>query len=150
MSAFICDKGHFVYLVKAAAHISRFSFSWYHDNKSTRLNAADREQLADVANMLYRENLASVSYRYPGDKTSATLPGPCVTEAITARDFLRPIPHIKPVQVLKSISCLEYQSCEHPGWKESEAYTFLRSLEQSAINALPGYEDAPWGFPENR
>jgi len=52
------------------------------------------------------------------------------------------------VQVLKSIDCLDYQSCEHPGWAASEAKAFIDRLQSAAIHALPGYEAAIWGAPE--
>jgi hypothetical protein len=45
---------------------------------------------------------------------------------------------------LKAISCYEYQSCEHPGWRKSEAHAFCEALRDMAIGCLPGYDDAPW------
>jgi hypothetical protein len=37
-----------------------------------------------------------------------------------------------------------YQSCEHPGWEESEARKFCQQLTEGAIARLPGYEAAAW------
>lgn len=124
-------------------------FRWYHEKESHQLGAHECERAAEVGMMLLLENIKSVSFRYPRDKSSATLPGPVGGEAISRSDFAR-VAHFspEPVQVLKSVSCLRYQSCEHPEWETSEAYAFLESLEQSAINALPGYEEAAWGAPE--
>lgn len=155
MSAYLCSKSHFVYLVAAAtsARILRnygpLSWNKYGDEDRATLPQGDFERSAEVANMLVRENLASLAYRYPEDKTSATLPGPNESFSITERDFENAGGiEIDPVQLLKSIKCLEYQSCEHPGWKTSEAHAFCKRLESAAINSLTGYSKAVWGAPE--
>jgi hypothetical protein len=153
MSAYICEKKHFVYLIAAAMspRLSRHSsrLAWFHDGQLHELRPRDRERAAEVANMLYLENIRSVSHRYPGDKSSATLPGTSGGSPITARDFIGS-PDIDPVQVLKAIHCLDYQSCEHPGWEASEAHAFLASLSKAAVCVLPGYEAANWGAPETK
>lgn len=51
-----------------------------------------------------------------------------------------------PLVVLKAIACLQYQSCEHPGWLDSEARVFCQALRAVTIAALPGYHQAP-GWP---
>lgn len=149
MSAFIVDKDHIIYLVSAALNYASSwhgSFSWYHNGQRGEIRSGDYERAADAANMLWRENIRSVSHRYPNE-SSATLPGPRgETFEITARD----IPHfvrVESVQVLKSCSCFEYQSCEHDEWEKSEVFAFIQSLKDSAINALPGYDKAKWGAP---
>ena len=48
------------------------------------------------------------------------------------------------VDVLKAISCYEYQACEAPGWERSAARTFCEGLRRAVTPALPGYTDAPW------
>jgi hypothetical protein len=153
MSAYIVDKNHIVYLVQAAmqnagGHASYGPMHWYFGNPTQHdaIPSGDYIKAAEVANMLWRENIASVSYRYPEDKTSATLPGPVDREEITERDFILGR-IIRPVQVLKSCQCFDYQSCEHPGWKASEARAFIEALKARAINSLPGYEEAEWGAP---
>jgi hypothetical protein len=57
-------------------------------------------------------------------------------------------PRIYPtvIQVLKLISSLDYQSCEHPTWKESEAYACLSYLKDWLITQLPGYDEAAWSL----
>ncbi len=47
-----------------------------------------------------------------------------------------------------SIRCLDYQSCEHPGWEASESHSFLESLKSAAVSALPGMDAAKWGAPD--
>jgi hypothetical protein len=85
-----------------------------------------------VGAMLLAENRASVDHRYDENEIEAPylftrLPG-------------RPDPAV----VLKAVACLEYQSCEHPGWIASEAKRFCDALRLLAISRLPGYRDAPW------
>lgn len=159
MSAYIVDKEHILYLVQAAMSntIARsFGVSWVW-NRNEQAGTYERNEIrqtqydkaADVANMLWRENIKSVSYRYPGDKTSGTLPGPVGGSLIvTKRDFLHPFNRFDPVQVLKSVSCYEYQTCEHPEWESSEAFAFCQALRHAAIDALPGYDAAEWGAPK--
>ena len=48
------------------------------------------------------------------------------------------------IDVLKAISCYEYQACEAPGWDTSAAKVFAEGLRRAVIPALPGYTDAPW------
>lgn len=162
MSAYICDKHHIVYLVKAAMSrrlnpgfhgpftyvydVDREKGTYQHDS----LPSGDYDKAAEIANMLWRENIKSVSARYPGE-SSATLPGPVNVEfVIKSEDFWQNWETFNPVQVLKSIRCFNYQSCEHDDWEKSQAFAFLRALEVAAINALDGYEEAEWGAPESR
>lgn len=52
-----------------------------------------------------------------------------------------------PVVVLKAITCLEHQSCAHPGWTDSEALVFCDALRHLAIAQLPGWaslDDTAW------
>ena len=152
MSAYIVQANHIIYLVTAATtrHLTSSSeFRWCHNGTVHTLPATDHERAADVANMLWRENIASVSARYPGE-SSATLPGPRVgAGVIAANEFTRVRwTRFEAVQVIKACKCYEYQSCEHAGWETSEAYAFINSLRSSVLRALPGYEAAEWGAPE--
>lgn len=160
MSAFICDKAHIVYLVTAAMSRSLNhygSFSWYFPDATQpcgkqrgELACNDYEKAAEIANMLWRENIKSVSYRYPGE-SSDTLPGPVGGNfVITERDICVFHPPIDPVQVLKSCDCYGYQTCEHPEWESSEAYAFIDSLRHHAWSSLPGYDAANWGGPREK
>jgi hypothetical protein len=154
MSAYLCDKNHFIYLVSAAMspNIGRHTVRWHWGTENVQrgeLRCADFETAADVANMLIRENLASVSFRYAGDKTSDTLPSAGDYSAVIEADF-HVFHEFSPVQVLKAINCLDYQSCEHAAWRSSEARAFLNALQSAAIHALPGYDGAEWGAPEPR
>lgn len=156
MSAYICDRSHVLFLVCVAMNPQilnrsnglRWHWGTRENPQRNELTPGDHDKAAEVANMLWRENIASVAHRYNESKTSANLPGPVGDNfLITAADIYL-VWQLDPVQVFKSINCYEYQSCEHDGWRASEAHAFCRALESAAIHALPGYDDAEWGAPD--
>ena len=53
---------------------------------------------------------------------------------------------VPPLHILHMCSCLEYQSCESPDWRETLAYRLILAIKDAAIRALPGYDDAPWEY----
>ena len=150
MSVYIVDRDHILYLVGAAVSPSIEShgiFRWFHNNKLQELRANDFERAAEVANLLWRENIASVSARYPNE-SSATLPGPCRKNfVIEPRDFPASFKEFNLVQVIKACDCYDYHACEHTGWPTSEARAFVSTLRRAAWYALPGYDEAAWGAP---
>jgi hypothetical protein len=150
MSAYIVDKEHVQYLVESAMQsASGGAFRWFHGDQWRELQKGDKERAAEVANMLWCENIKSVSHRYPHE-SSDTLPGPCDHSNFTveASDFkgIRWL-HFVPVQVAKACDCYEYQSCEHREWETSEAKAFTDSLRESQWRRLNGYDAADWGAP---
>jgi len=128
MSAWIVSKKHIDLLVAAAGSVGM---------------AVDNPH--EVGQMLWHENHVSVNYRY-GERT---LTPPYKFEA-------EPNKAIDPVVVIKQINCLDYQSCEHEGWRTSAACRFLTDLTSKLeaklglpddkIHALPAYTAAPWGI----
>jgi hypothetical protein len=156
MSAFMCGKSHIIFLVEAGLSLAMSrgdggQISWYHDDAWKNLTAWDSdEKKTEVAQMLWDENLKSVTNRYP-KCTLDNMPG-SVADAkqgfkINPNDFCQTAQQITPVQVLKSCACYEYQTCEHQGYKSSEAKAFIEALKTKAVNSLEGYEDAVWGAP---
>ena len=144
MSAYICDNRHITYMVQAAISLRLSecdggSISWYADAErhEIRCTASTQERIT-VGNMLLEANAKSVSERYSVDQ---------YTQSLTAKDFSERFTSIDPVQVLKAISCYEYQSCEAEDWAKSEAKSFCDRLKDKAINGLIGYSDANWGAP---
>jgi len=103
------------------------------------LRASDVETIGQI---LYHQNIRSVQARYPSD-TWDTMPGPMNAPRVyTFRHERRP----DPVSVLKSLACLEYQSCETDDWTQTAAHELCQRLRHLAINYLQGYADAPWGW----
>lgn len=97
-----------------------------------------------LGRMLLSENIASVAHRYRLGADSEELQG---YEAQVAEYAFEPVA-ASPAQVLKAIACLEYQSCEHPGWDGSEAQRFLEVFETQYIHhkGTFAYEAAAWGI----
>lgn len=128
MSAFVVSEKHIDYLVSAA-------YLW---TRTQGINGYERD---NAARMLEAENRRSVAYRYPSAAESNPV---AIADALNARPPVRLTLNVNPVQVLKAIACLEYQSCEHPEWETSTARAWLESLRNQAIANLPGYETAAW------
>jgi hypothetical protein len=118
MSAFICHLSHITALAVYAARHRILGF--------TDANA--------IGELLHAENVESVNYRY-GEHT---LPRFAMCEWAAFQAFSE-------VQILKAARCLHYQSCEHPGWEESNACRIVEAIiggEESY--SLPGYDEAAW------
>ena len=171
MSAFIVNKTHLDYLITAGLRYARHgALSWFapadeppeaptHQRgepwgpgavayAQTRRRELTHDTADQVGAMLAAENRRSVDHRYNEDEledfyTFTRYPGSGKRGSVGRPGFA-------PTQVLKAISCYEYQSCEHSGWEESEAHDFCRALRHAAINALPGYEEAVWEIPPVR
>jgi hypothetical protein len=117
MSAFICNNSHVTALAVYAAR-----------NRILGWTDANR-----IGEMLHAENVASVNYRYG----EAKKPDFAVCEWAAFHAFSR-------VQILKAARCLRYQSCEHPGWEESDACKLLEAIIGHTTTDLPGYDEAEW------
>jgi hypothetical protein len=94
------------------------------------LGMADANQIGEL---LHAENVASVNYRY--GETSRAEFIMCAWAAFHA---------FSPVQIIKAARCLRYQSCEHPGWEESQACKLLAAIIGNTSVHLPGYDEAEW------
>lgn len=159
MSAFMVSKEHIDALVATALHGPRDNskpggygqgrwFAPYFGDEPTaqQLTIQNASELGD---MLVKENLSSIHYRYPDTiNNPENTPGPC--EAYWMVDYVFP-PQTKAlsiVQCCKALACYEYQSCEHPEWRNSTAREFCNALRDSLVTCLPGYEDARWELCE--
>ncbi|APW64322.1 hypothetical protein [Paludisphaera borealis] len=117
MSAFICNDSHVTAL---AVYAARNRILGYQDALA-------------IGQMLHAENVASVNFRYQ----EATTPDFRLCEWAAFHPFSR-------VQMVKAASCLDYQSCEHPGWKASDACKLLAAIIAGEGHGMPGYEEAQW------
>lgn len=101
-----------------------------------------------IGQLLWHENVLSVNYRYREDDDTAIYKFKHRVEGCVAPDEKR---RLTAVDIIKLCGCLEYQSCEHPGWADSWAKDFLDRVVRAAIHELPGYDDAPWGlYPDKK
>lgn len=143
MSAWlVSDEGLLVMTYAALNAQHGLRWSWgprdeYAPSRQGRIARCDYDAADRVVRMLRTENVRSLAHRYPEHPEDwadlAVLSYP-PTLAFTKEPT--------PVEVLKTIACYEYQSCEHPEWHESEARAFCGSLRLEAIHHLPGYDDA--------
>lgn len=162
MSAYVVTEAHIHALVQAGLEANRryrsSSFRWTTPNPAAQFGFDVHELRIDnadeVGQMLWRENVASVRYRYPDDGPEE-LPGPNGFNAEADPYIYRYRPlcePLTPVETLKAIDCYEYQTCEHPDWRDpaNVAAAFCRALQDAAIGALPGYDEAPWEIAPDR
>ena len=168
MSAYMCDREHVVYLVQCALSLtdrhSKGIFRWYHGENIRELR---HENMIEVGQMLWDENLRSINYRYPDTvKNPKDSPGK-LSDAESGFELLEgdfgfrfrvyetspinlsdPVPDL--AQLFMSCDCYAYQACEHPEWKDSSAQAFINALRQAAWCRLPGYDSAEWGAPKRK
>lgn len=132
MSAWIVDKEHIIYMVKA----------WELNESRYSSRTVPAEELAEICTMLYWENAKSVGYRY--SKRYKREDYVITPEEYTACQW----DCIEWPQVMKSISCYEYQSCEHKGWEKSKAKAWTAALYRTAGSILIEKNSCLiWGAP---
>ncbi|WP_063129866.1 hypothetical protein [Nocardia fusca] len=115
MSAFIVSNGHIDVVVNAIAQYG------------ITPNDARRLDYRALGQLLWDENVRSVDHRYRESN-----PRDRYVLHTTEGD-------LDPVAVLKAVDCYVYQSCEHPGWADSDAHTWMTRLREAIYTATPGY-----------
>jgi hypothetical protein len=134
MSAFVVDKKHIDALLTYASRPEYQSPSCYYWlNKIVYFY----DEINRIGNVLVFENYHSVNYRYNDHSEPFEYKWERYTRSLT------------PIQIVKACDCLDYQSCETPDWKETEANTIIQSIRERAIREIPGYETASWEITEN-
>lgn len=128
MSAYVVSTDTIDFLV-TAARLWRLASDGYLPYGTRNLTDSELGQV------LLSENIRSVNARYSETDQAPTYEYRQVRfDAIDA------------VTVLKSVQCVNYQSCETDDWKTTTAYKVLKAIESGAIAHLPRYSDAPWGW----
>jgi hypothetical protein len=123
MSAYIVDRSSILGLVKGAIS----------------LRTIEPEFATSTAKMLWGENIESVLCRYPQD-TLETAPGPLGETYEIKESEILSAEAPTPKRLLELIGEFNYQSCEHPGWKTSRAFSLIEALRDAAGEALIGWE----------
>ena len=126
MSAFVVSHTHINAIVRWAC---RHNVAVQYGNPTRSLRAGQEQEMAEI---LLAENVKSVNYRYKED----TPVDPIVYDAFAT--------DLRAIDVIKACQCLDYQSCEHPGWETSTAKKILDTIQRDAVTHLPGYDKAPW------
>jgi hypothetical protein len=138
MSAFIVGHDHINALVSWAVDNQ---VTYFHPGFSNPLSI-DRRTATEIGRILLHENERSVRYRYPNGAPE-DLPGTSGERAETYVFRARGA-RLSPVGVIKAVHCLEYQSCEHDGWRASVAFSICQDIKEAATYRLPGYDAADW------
>ena len=94
------------------------------------------ETMSKIGQMLIAQNYRSYNYRYEEHSEPEAF-------EITGQDLMY-VNRFTPVELLKALASYSYQSCETDDWEETEAYKLVEIIRYSAINALPGYDEAEW------
>jgi len=150
MSAWIVNREHIIYLVKAAKIFKVVLSHTRFGRKIYRFEEMSDDTLLEFAQTIYNENVKSVSSRYPDDPVDE-LPGPTDGTTLTLKDVTDTVWNTRafdPVQVIKSADCYDYQSCEHDDYEKSLASDFIKTLISHATGKLDGYDGAEWGRPD--
>jgi hypothetical protein len=136
MSAYVVSDNHINAMVNFTRSKMRYSekFSFYHDGKSYEFNLNDLLDANKFAQVLIDENYRSIIFRYKGKKEVPHSANFCRDEIVS------------PVQMLKLISCYEYQACENGDYDKTLASKICHKLRLNAIKFLQGYEEAKWGL----
>jgi hypothetical protein len=132
MSCFMVSDDHITYMLCA---LYEFTPSAH--------GKPDKDELTRLGGILQRECALSVTTRYREetrreDLAYTLLIGPFKLSPVRQQ--------LDAVTALKQVACYEYQACESPNWQHSEARKVCRKIERAIIQALPGYEKAPWGI----
>lgn len=126
MSAFVCRAPLLNYIIMAAVEWALVS----------------EPDASLFVQLLHEENSRSVDHLYRETNERKTFA------------FARVQRPVEAFRLLVAVACLTYQSCEHPGWEDSNARKFLDDLRDLAISKLPAkwqevYVDRE-GFPRER
>lgn len=129
MSAYVVSAKHLAYIGVALA-------------RSRNPGHPAPSQVVELARPLAEENIRSVAYRYSEEGE----PIEPLMEKVAVEAEKLSSAKLEPVQLLKAIACLEYQSCEHPEWAASKVKKELNELRHYTIGHLPGYDKAEWSL----
>jgi hypothetical protein len=137
MSAFICSQEHINAIVNFWCSTNEDLYIYMPEiEKPLIYSAHDCSDFEMVGQILTDANYKSVNYRYDENEEP---------EKYKNDIFARSYP---PVQILKALDCLTYQSCEFDGYYESLAYMIVEEIRHKAICKLPGYDESQWEITE--
>lgn len=148
MSAFVVNKSHINAIIQAGLNVQYKPFTWYHEeNGELKQYKLTSDTADEVGQMLLDECVHSVRYRYE-DSDLSDLPGPINAEYLMPFEWKPFVRMPTPIEAIKLIHCLNYQSCEHPEWDTSNAHDFCQGLCHTLESQVPGYDDAPWEWDD--
>ncbi len=110
------------------------------DRKHGQSQVADANR---IAKQLASGNLQSAIARYGLEHGLGDFNGLTVTMC----DLTHPKVN-NPLDILSMVACYDYQACEPEDYKESETCKLVRSIQDMAIRALPGFDKAIRDYTE--
>lgn len=143
MSAFIVNKSSIDAIVTFAVGGKRRVTTCRSITNPETFSTTNDHSPAQLGQALWHENYLSVNYRYRADDETPVYKYKPQYDGHVGTGQKR---LLTPIDIIKLCDCLEYQSCEHPGWETSWAKDLLDRVRRAATRELPGYEDAPWGL----
>ena len=87
------------------------------------------EEQQRIANVLMRENIRSVNWRY-GERTK-------IRKVIFGENYVHAHPH----QLIQWLRCLDYQSCERDDYEKSEAYRLNLQMRVDMFDHVVNLKD---------
>lgn len=144
MSAFVVSHKHINTILTFAATRKNYAVEVRHLSDGSSLDLSDRADLQKAADILYGQNVRSVSHRY-NDEPANQLPG-VITEVGHAITYRMILPTESAVQIIKACDCLGYQSCETDDWEQTDAYKIMTAIRERATEAIPGMDSAKWSI----
>lgn len=166
MSANVVSKFHVDLLVRAAIHAREpgEGFMWWQvdedgeyagwheldefaERLTPRHEGHEYVSPSQLGQMLVNENVMSVHHRYPDDNPDVgELPGPIDAYYMGPYVYENPGYTLSPGEVFAAIDYYDYHSCEHDGWRSSEAFAFCEKLRNRYCKKVAGYGASPWGY----
>ena len=137
MSAIFVSKHDIDLLVSAMRELRS------HVRLEGRHDRADRLDPNDLGRMLWSENVKCLRFRYRTCRDDhRAFDGQVTAYSFTEYGDIKPGP----------IGCLadfyDYQACEHPNWRDSDAFFAVCELRVELVKRLPDAGNAPWGVAD--
>lgn len=139
MSAFVVENNHINAILNYLHEHSKKNTCKYVSN----YNLTDHEDLTKIGQILLDENIRSVAFRYKA-KTELIFADFATSQQQKFDFVLNQKQKFTSIQILKALHCLEYQSCESPCFKSTQAYELIHEIEYITICNLQGYAEAEW------
>lgn len=116
MSAFVCSDEQVEACVRGWAEVAKW-------------RQVTPEEQQRIANVLMRENIRSVNWRY-GERTK-------IRKVIFGENYVHAHPH----QLIQWLRCLDYQSCERDDYEKSEAYRLNLQMRVDMFDHVVNLKD---------
>ena len=130
MSAFLCDSLHLSIL--GAYAVKKQPVSLYRDGMWQTFSEPEL-----IAELLYHQNQRSINERY-----SETDNEPFTFD----HRAMMAVRQYTPVEIIKACHCYAYQACETDDYADTLTAALIADIIDTAVRALPGYQDAHWGI----